>query len=309
MFGLITRTTSVTSDVRSRLEAAYLAQEGLELVRNLRDANFLAIQKNICNAHAPEGGGSYDGWKCWAGKDMPTVPAFADLTQCASGCEIDYNDSALQPYGDNFLYINNVNGFYSYDTAGATQTPCKRKITITRAATGNEWPAVGDNMDKLAVTVEVSWPKGKVTNATDLYNWLELSRPVRFGAQLKVGGSTCASGSVVPPGTSSVQVSFDTNRSASCRFKKTEDLCANSTGGVSYEDMTGPGTGTFTATGGGTEHKETETGLSNGDKRCFFIRCQGDVTGPDDDPKDVNTSDYTIGFSVANLPSETTGCD
>lgn len=41
-FNLIQRTAVFSSISSSRLEAAYLAQEGIELVRNIRDSNWLA---------------------------------------------------------------------------------------------------------------------------------------------------------------------------------------------------------------------------------------------------------------------------
>lgn len=45
--GLLTRTASLTAGVNSNLTASFLAQEGLEIARNIRDTNFLKIRKGI----------------------------------------------------------------------------------------------------------------------------------------------------------------------------------------------------------------------------------------------------------------------
>ena len=137
MFGLISRTVTFNSSVNSQLVASYLSQEGLEIVRNIRDANLLAIHKGA--------GGQWDD----------------GLTACAAGCGADYNDTALGSFQGTLLKLNN--GFYTYDAG--TDTIFTRKITIDSAT-----------IDVLKVSVDVSWQdKGNtrtVRGATELYNWL-----------------------------------------------------------------------------------------------------------------------------------------
>ena len=139
VFGLISRTVAFNSSVNSQLIASYLTQEGLEIVRNIRDANFLKIHK------IPG----------WAGQWND------GLTSCAAGCGADYNDSALGSFQNTFLKFSN--GFYTYDAG--TDTIFTRKITIDSATT-----------DLLKIAVDVSWQdKGNtrtVRGATELYNWL-----------------------------------------------------------------------------------------------------------------------------------------
>jgi type II secretory pathway pseudopilin PulG len=96
-FSLIQRTLAFTATSSSRLVAAYLAQEGIELVRNIRDSNYLA-----------------------------KIDWNSGLTACASGCEMDYNDTVLSSFAGRFLKIDG--GFYNYDSG--TNTIFKRKITI-----------------------------------------------------------------------------------------------------------------------------------------------------------------------------------
>ena len=134
---VINQTTVFTQVTSSRLVASYLAQEGIEIVKNIRDSNFLKIHKGIITEeHWIDG-----------------------LTGCEGGCEADYNDSGLVS-ADRYLKING--GFYNYDSG--IETAFKRKITITP-----------DGSDILKVLVEVSWTERgrthQVTAQENLYKW------------------------------------------------------------------------------------------------------------------------------------------
>ena len=99
-FGVLQKIILSTSIGSSRLVATYLAQEGIEIVRNIRDTNWV------------EG-------KNWT----------QNIGGCGGGCEADYDDTALSSWGGdgNFLEINNE-GFCSYDSG--VETKFKRKITV-----------------------------------------------------------------------------------------------------------------------------------------------------------------------------------
>ena len=114
---VVNQTTTFTQVTSSRLIGAYLAQEGIEIVRNIRDTNFLKIHKGV-------GGINWD----------------AGLTGCAASCEADYNDPALIS-ADRYLQIDG--GFYNYDSG--ENTLFKRKIIIQ------------PDTDILKVQVLVSW--------------------------------------------------------------------------------------------------------------------------------------------------------
>jgi len=129
--------------VSSRFTAVYLAQEGLEVIRNIRDNNFI-------NKLTWSDGG---------------------LTNCQGGCQADYKtgtlvetfDNQLKPYDpDNFLKING-DGFYGYD--GGVDTIFKRKITITQPS----------GTDTLKVKVQVFWDYNGQSFDFEtigyLYNW------------------------------------------------------------------------------------------------------------------------------------------
>jgi type II secretory pathway pseudopilin PulG len=134
---VIQRTTSYLSLSSSRLVATYLVQEGIEIVRNIRDTNWLnGRQWNF---------GLEPGEK-----------------------EADYNDQSLSNYGDNYLKFDN--GFYNYETGNDTKF--KRKITLS-----DPGPACQDRSPCLSAKVEVSWQQlgqtHKVVAEEYLYNWLE----------------------------------------------------------------------------------------------------------------------------------------
>jgi len=129
---LVSQTIYSANISSKRLIATYLAQEGIEIVRNIRDTNWLEQT-------------SWDD----------------GLTGCLfpTGCEADYDDQALASYLDRKLYIDN-NGFFSYSPS-ATQTAFKRRITVTP-----------DGSDILKVSVWVDWQgKIEVTAQENLYKW------------------------------------------------------------------------------------------------------------------------------------------
>ncbi len=98
----------LTNTISSRLTAIYLAKEGIEITRNIRDNNILN-NKN---------------WD-------------KDLTGCSGGCQADYKaGTALEASTNSFKNYNNNNflqinsdGFYSYDLGNPSKF--KRKIIIT----------------------------------------------------------------------------------------------------------------------------------------------------------------------------------
>jgi type II secretory pathway pseudopilin PulG len=96
---LISYFISTSSISSQRLVAAYLAQEGIEIVRNLRDTNLL----NGRNWDYGLGNGDW---------------------------QADYDDFTLSPYAGSFLNLE-TNGFYGYNSG--TQTNFKRKITLQKS--------------------------------------------------------------------------------------------------------------------------------------------------------------------------------
>ncbi len=148
-FALIQQTLISASLNQSKLIASCLTQEGLEIVRNIRDNNWLKQRTNP--------GISWD--------DGLTI--CQPSTNC---CEGDYQANPFPSldsfsacdFGDlRYLKIGN-DGFFSY--SGDTPTKFKRRINISKI-----------NDDKLEVSVEVQWDeRGRTHNikaVEHLYNW------------------------------------------------------------------------------------------------------------------------------------------
>lgn len=130
-FNLIQRISTFTSVNSSRLQAIYLGQEGIEIVRNIRDSNWLAGVS--WDAELPEGD--------W---------------------EADYAAQTLQAYnGGRYLNIDNDN-FYSY--LAGDQTKFKRKITISA-------PVLNKMTVSIEVSWEERKRFYQIAIEEDLYNW------------------------------------------------------------------------------------------------------------------------------------------
>lgn len=126
MAKLMPNFVSSASHNQNQLIAAYLGQEGIEIIRNIRDTNWL-------QAHN-------------AGTATP--PWNDGLANCATGCEVDYKDvlspdDFLPPYGTGHYLNIDANGFYGYDLGTATKF--KRKIRVV------------DGGDNLLIIADVSW--------------------------------------------------------------------------------------------------------------------------------------------------------
>ena len=137
-YTLIVSTISSTTYASHRLTAAYLAQEGIELVRNIRDTNWLQE------------------------KDWET--GLIDLCPSSTWCEIDYNGNLF--VGEDH-YLNIEDGIGPYGYGGGSEnitTPFERKIYLD-----------GVINDILKVRVIVEWQEKGHTNQIsvmeNLYNW------------------------------------------------------------------------------------------------------------------------------------------
>lgn len=138
---LLSRSIALTRVVGDNYIATYLAAEGIEIIKNLVDANY--IQR-----------------KSWGdGFDIS-----------GQRYEVDYKDTnpnSLTVFSEpgNFLNFNPATNFYSYDVGAGSPSLFKRIVTVT-------FP----NADEMQVVSEVSWiTRGgglsKVLVEDHFYNW------------------------------------------------------------------------------------------------------------------------------------------
>lgn len=134
-----------SADSADRLTAAYLAQEGMEIIRNIRDTNWLDMDYCAANPNeliSPNGKACPGTW-------------LDGFNACLTGCKADYRAQSNGSYiasgyiNTDYLKSDN-NGFYVYD-GGTKETKFQRKITIE--------PIVnfGGSYDLAKVTTRVSW--------------------------------------------------------------------------------------------------------------------------------------------------------
>jgi len=131
----------LSSDSADRFTAAYLSQEGLEIIRNIRDTNWINYGPDII------------AWNQYI-TDRPTGSNdefFWEADYIAS--PVAGTGSSLNPWVDPGTYLNiEADGFYSYRICATgvsnCQTKFKRKITVRIL-----------NEHALKVLSEVSWDK------------------------------------------------------------------------------------------------------------------------------------------------------
>ncbi len=133
---LINGSLSYVSLIKDRLVAAYLNSEGLEVVRNIRDNNWL---------------------------QNPTDRTKWNLNLSDGDYQIAYNSLILDSYIDTEL-LTDINGLYSY-SSGGSPSGFKRKVSISNLSNGYE----------IQVVSTVTWQRKGInyTNSAEdhLFNW------------------------------------------------------------------------------------------------------------------------------------------
>ena len=141
--GIMTLVSSINASVSvssSKLVAANLAQEGIEVVKSIRDLNF-----------------GVNGWDDW----------YASISG-ANNYLVQYSDTALRAWQDTPLKYDLATGLYGYDAGSATPFAYKRKIILTKNPSGAD-----DN--EIKVEAVVSWTEHNrsqtLTVEDRLWNW------------------------------------------------------------------------------------------------------------------------------------------
>lgn len=134
---LIAQTIGLVSTTSSKLIASYLAQEGIEIVRNIRDSNFIMLGT-------------------WT-DDILDVGCPSNIY------EADYLSQTLSCVSGTGQKLKVNSNYYNY--LSGTETNFIRKIIID------------PDVDEMEVLVEVSWQdKGNINQVTaqaNLYDWWE----------------------------------------------------------------------------------------------------------------------------------------
>ncbi|MBU1102101.1 prepilin-type N-terminal cleavage/methylation domain-containing protein [Patescibacteria group bacterium] len=134
---LVSRSTYAGNSSAQRLIAANLAQEGIEVVKNMRDVAFVIDL------------GTWDVWH-------------AGIPAGTNSYSVQYNSNSFGALQNNFLKFDAGTGLYSYDSGA--DTPFKREIILTKFS---------DN--QLRVVSRVTWSDRNQTQSIiveDMFwNW------------------------------------------------------------------------------------------------------------------------------------------
>ncbi len=153
---IATKSISLSSYQKNQLIAMYLAEEGQELLRSVRDKNVLTIVR--------DGSGTWNtgfsGWGCNA------TACKIDLSEAITSGAGNLDNLTLNPNNTYRLYLN-VNGFYTHTSAGNTPTPFYRGVFITPVG------GLGDQVTIRSVVVwKTTFGRKKVTSSGFLAYWL-----------------------------------------------------------------------------------------------------------------------------------------
>ncbi|MFA5392105.1 MAG: type II secretion system protein [Candidatus Paceibacterota bacterium] len=148
-FILVAKALYGVTIIQDRLTASFLAQEGLELVRQIRDTNYL---KTL--------GGTSTDWNSSL-KTNGEYLIFADI-------DTGTVNLPLPSWQDKSLYYHAASGLYNYDDTGdAISTVFKRKIVITNI-----------RPDEIRIQTIMNWKSKNIsfnfTVEDHLFNWLKL---------------------------------------------------------------------------------------------------------------------------------------
>jgi prepilin-type N-terminal cleavage/methylation domain-containing protein len=132
---------NATAQVKNETIAFYLAQEGIETVRNIRDSNYTS------------GAANWD-------------DGFAGITDCsaATGCYLDFQGGAapvLSPNSGNSDEVYLANGLYTNQSGNVTGF--RRLVQVVPVASGG-----GGNPEEYLVITKVSWNSKGVTRTVEL---------------------------------------------------------------------------------------------------------------------------------------------
>jgi len=153
LMSVLAKGMSDTNYAKQQMTASYLAQEGIEYIRNMRDTSVLS------------GSSSLDGWNAFISKiSVCNLEKLCGFDSSIS--QIDSNPIFFcSEHNDCRLFVNN--GDYNIDPNGA-DSGFTRTIISDTTNLGN---------DEIKIISKVEWTQGSgthnVTFSENLYNWIE----------------------------------------------------------------------------------------------------------------------------------------
>lgn len=158
VYGLINQTLVSAQTSSMKLTAAYLGKEGIEIVKNIRDTNYLKAHYDVMGYSNQN-----RSWKSGLASRGTPVAVDCSSSSAAGGCGGDYLTTALDPaLAQKRLKFDG--NFFNYSSPEENNTPYTRKITVNEQ---------GNN--GLEIIVEVGWTeRGRIHSLIvqeNIYNW------------------------------------------------------------------------------------------------------------------------------------------
>lgn len=174
-FAIAQSSIQSTSFAKNRITAYYLAQEGIEYVRHLRDNNGLKMLGNRTdNISWLEGFAAAEGDPCFNG-----VPCMVDTTGETGVTACD------EFSGCSTFYLNTETGKFEYTSKGPQSVPSTFRRTVTVVIPWGDYflypgdPTPGGQIEhQVMVRVVVDWDQNGINRSLEisenLYNWQQL---------------------------------------------------------------------------------------------------------------------------------------
>lgn len=154
---ILSKSSSQAGVLKERIIAAHLAEEGIEVVRNIRDSNWLSSNPNAS-------------WR----DGLDDTPLGDDTPKAI----VDYNSESitLAPSSQWCLSYVLDNGFYKYKHSASCNTTFKRHIILTtKSMESYPWEVDPAKLEYLEVKSVVTWEeKGQtktITIVDNFYDW------------------------------------------------------------------------------------------------------------------------------------------
>lgn len=154
-FILVTKALYNVTIIQDRLTASFLAQEGIELVRQIRDTNYLKKLKGETNNWD-------DGLN--TGDNIVIVNTNTDSVTLRFSSD---------PLYDPYLYYHPTTGFYDHDSSGS-KTTFQRVINISPNPMNNDEIKVQSIVTWKSRNISFEIGKGGIVAEDHLFNWLKL---------------------------------------------------------------------------------------------------------------------------------------
>lgn len=147
--GLLARFLNQDLFLTPKMQAAHLSQEAIEVVKNIRDTNWIE---------------EVDSWDVGIFCCEESIDKSCETPECECACEVDYESEdlgALDVYAGRTLKVNTATGLFNYDSGDETNFIRRVRIRM-------------QSEEMIEVCVDTRWGGGDnetVNVCSNIYDW------------------------------------------------------------------------------------------------------------------------------------------